>query len=65
MTLRLPGRTPEAMAEGLAPVIDRIRAGETFSEMRRRARAECDRLAYTRLAPRLGNILISLKANRG
>jgi glycosyltransferase involved in cell wall biosynthesis len=64
MTLRLPGRTPGAMAEGLASAIDRIRAGETFPDLRRRARAECDRLAYTRLAPRLGNILISLKANR-
>jgi hypothetical protein len=63
-TIRLPGTTPQDMADGLAEIVDRLSEGETYADLRTRARLECDRLAYTRLGPRLGNILMSLRINR-
>lgn len=61
--LSLPGVSPAEIAEGLEVVVRQVLAGETFDTVRSDARAFCDRVAYPRLAPQLGNLLYGLKLN--
>ncbi len=64
--LTLPGRTPEEMAQGLAPLLADVRAGRDggvgpqTGAVQERAQAWCDARAYPAIGARLSNVLTAL-----
>ncbi len=64
VTLTLPGISLQDMADGLEQHVRALLHADTFDAMRARARVQSQDLAYSRLGPRLHNMLMGLSVNR-